>query len=215
MVNTTSRGPRRLMIGLFVLMWAMLSVTVFLFVKWRDVRDAATLEAHAGALPVFMPAPDFTLTNRDGRTVNTASLGGQPWVADFIFTSCPGVCPVLTRRMKELADEIPADGVRWVSISVDPNRDTPEVLEAYAQKNGAGDNWLFLTGDRAHIETVIKDGFKLAYDPTPVEMAAEAIVHSNRFVLVDAAGQIRGYYDAFNEDDLATLRRDLVSLLAG
>ncbi|MEO1083349.1 MAG: SCO family protein [Acidobacteriota bacterium] len=210
-----SRFYRRALIGLFALMWAMLAVTGFLFLQWQDAREDAALEAHADALPVLMPAPDFSFTNRDGRTVSRRSLEGQPWVADFIFTTCPGVCPVLTRRMKDLADEVPADQVRLVSISVDPTRDTPDVLEAYAQKNGAGDNWLFLTGDLADTERVIKDGFKLAYDPTPQENAAEAIVHSNRFVLVDADGQIRGYYDAFNDDDLATLRRDLASLLAG
>ncbi|MEM1182258.1 MAG: SCO family protein [Acidobacteriota bacterium] len=215
MSNRPHSGLRRALVGLFILMWAMVAVTAFLFFQWRSERATAALEAHADALPVLMPAPDFTLTNRDGRTVERSSLEGQPWVADFIFTTCPGVCPVLTRRMKELSDELPPDRVRLVSISVDPARDTPEALEAYAQKNGAGDNWLFLTGDEADIERVIKDGFKLVYDPTPQEIRAEAIVHSNRFVLVDADGQIRGYYDAFNDDDLATLRRDLASLLAG
>ncbi|MEO1370683.1 MAG: SCO family protein [Acidobacteriota bacterium] len=210
-----SRSYRRALIGLFALMWVMLAVTGFLFLQWQDAREAAALEARAEALPVLLEAPDFSFTNRDGRTIDRQSLGGQPWVADFIFTTCPGVCPVLTRRMKDLADEVPADRVRLVSISVDPDNDTPDVLEAYAQKNGAGDNWLFLTGDRSEIERVIKDGFKLAYDPTPQANSAEAIVHSNRFVLVDAAGQIRGYYDAFNDDDLANLRRDLASLLAG
>ena len=193
----------------------MLAVTVLLFFAWRGAHADAELKAHADNLPVYMPAPDFSLTNRDGRSVETADLLGQPWVADFIFTSCPGVCPILTERMKDLSDDLPDQPVRLVSISVDPENDSPEVLEAYAQKNGAGDHWLFLTGEKDHVSGVIKDGFKLAYDPAPGETAAEPIVHSNRFVLVDAEGQIRGYYNAFDEQELIDLRRDLASLLAG
>jgi len=207
-----SSSSRRMLIALFIALWVMLAITVFLFFQWRQARE---LTAHSENLPVYMPAPAFSLTNRDGGEIETADLRGQPWVADFIFTSCPGVCPVLTRRMKELSDDLPAEEVKLVSISVDPENDTPEVLEAYAQKNGAGPNWLFLTGEREHIAGVIKDGFKLAYDPTPGEEAAEAIVHSNRFVLVDADGVVRGYYNAFDDEELAQLRRDIESLLAG
>lgn len=212
---TTPASPRRLLIGLFVALWVMLAATVLLFLAWRSERANAELVARGESLPVYMAAPDFELTNRDGRRITTDDLRAQPWVADFIFTSCPGVCPLLTERMQELAEDVPADRVRLVSISVDPENDTPEVLEAYARKNQAGENWLFLTGEQEHVAAVIKDGFKLAYDPAPGERAAEPIVHSNRFVLVDAEGQIRGYYNAFDEKELADLRRDLASLLAG
>jgi protein SCO1/2 len=157
--------------------------------------------------------PDFTLTNRDGRTVRRADLAGAPWIADFVFTRCAASCPLITLRMQRLERELPPDlGVRLVSFTVDPDYDTPHVLEAYAESYAAPGRWLFLTGPRERLHGLIRQGFKLAIDMAPPAGAAsekEPILHSTRFVLVDGRGAIRGYYDAFDEESMGRLARDL------
>jgi protein SCO1/2 len=161
--------------------------------------------------PVLGTLPDFALTNRDGRTVRLADLRGGPWVADFIFTRCPASCPMMTSRMARLRRRLPESlGARFVSITVDPEHDTPEVLERYAASFQATDDWFFLTGPRDDVFRLSRDGFKLGVDVPPPEMAAaEPILHSTRFVLVDGEGRIRGYYDAFDEPSMEKLARDL------
>lgn len=170
--------------------------------------------------PVIASLPGFLLTDQHGREVRLEVFLGQPWVADFIFTRCPGPCPLMTRKMAELGPRLPA-GVRPVSFTVDPEYDTPEVLAAYAERFGAGENWLFLTGPREAMWDLSVTGFKLAVaeaeDLADGEgLAAEQgpIVHSTRFVLVDAAGGIRGYYDAFEPREIERLLRELWAVLA-
>jgi protein SCO1/2 len=163
--------------------------------------------------PVLGEVPGFTLTNRDGRTVRRADLAGAPWIADFIFTRCGAACPMMSLRMARLERELPRDlGVRFVSFSVDPEHDTPKVLEEYAESFGAPGRWLFLTGDKRAIHRLSKEGFKLAVDDTTPVNEDEPILHSTRFVLVDGDGRIRGYYEAFDEEALKKLARDLEAL---
>lgn len=160
--------------------------------------------------PVVGEVPDFTLINRDGQTVRRADLAGAPWVADFIFTRCGASCPMMSLRMARLERSLPEDlGVRFVSFSVDPEHDTPKVLEDYAQSLGAPGRWLFLTGDKAQIHRLSSEGFKLAVDDTTPVSPDEPILHSTRFVLVDGQGRIRGYYEAFDEPSLERLVKDL------
>src|SRR5712691_5934401 len=105
--------------------------------------------------------PTFHLVERSGRAVGLVDLRGQPWVADFIFTQCAGVCPAMTARMARLRRELPA-GVRSVSITVDPAHDTAPVLARYAAAFGADEGWLFLTGPQADLYLLSTGGFKLA-----------------------------------------------------
>lgn len=162
--------------------------------------------------PVLGEVPDFALTNRDGRTVHRADLAGHPWLADFVFTRCAASCPMMTLRMARLNRDLPADlAVRLVSFTVDPDYDTPEVLERYAQSFKAPDRWLFLTGGREEMHRLSKEGFKLAIDAGGGPQD-EPILHSTRFVLVDGEAKIRGYYEAFDEASMKKLRRDLESL---
>jgi protein SCO1/2 len=165
--------------------------------------------------PVLGKVPDFRLTNRDGQTVQRTDLAGAPWIADFIFTRCGASCPMMSLRMAKLERELPRDlGVRFVSFSVDPGYDTPKVLQEYAESFGAPGRWLFLTGDKKAIHRLSKEGFKLAVDDgTPVN-EDEPILHSTRFVLVDGEGRIRGYYEAFDEEAVKKLMRE-VEALAG
>lgn len=195
------------------LLWAVLVLALV------GVGIAAFLETRQSPLPRLGIVPDFRLINRDGRTVGKSQLVGAPWVADFIFTHCPSSCPLLTERMARFERSLPPDlPVRFVSFSVDPERDTPAVLQAYAAKYQAPARWLFLTGEREAIYRLSRDGFRLAIDPSPppppqpTDTPGEPILHSTRFVLVDGAGHIRGYYGALQPDELERLRRDLRSL---
>ncbi len=164
--------------------------------------------------PVMDPVPGFTMTNRDGRAVRLQDLAGKPWIADFVFTRCPASCPLMTARMARLNRDLPGDlGVRLVSFSVDPEHDTPQVLERYAESYKAPARWLFLTGSKEETYRLSRQGFKLGIEIPPAAgpggPAVEPILHSTRFVLVDAQGRIRGYYDGFDEESMTRLRRDL------
>jgi protein SCO1/2 len=196
-------------------------------VSWRPLAaaGATALLAAAGVagwlgsrpprLPVLGSVPPFSLTDRSGRTFTADDLTGSVWVVDFIFTRCPDVCPALTAQMARLGDGLRASGVpvRRVSISVDPVHDTPEVLHAYAARAGAPEDWLFLTGRRNDVATLLRDGFRLAFaDGGP---PASPITHSDRFVLVDRRLRIRGYYHGADDADLRRLVRDTATLRDG
>lgn len=177
------------------------------------------LKPAAEPLPVLGRVPAFALTSQAGRAVRLADLAGRPWVADFVFTQCPSSCPILSTQMSQLDRFLNekgegAAGVRLVSISVDPLHDTPPVLARYAASFHASPRWLFLTGGRDEVYGLITRGFKLGVDdaPAPQVKGAEPIIHSTRFVLVDGAGNIRGYYGAFTDGDMERLRNDLLRL---
>lgn len=164
-------------------------------------------------LPVLGQVPAFSLINRDGRTVSLADLAGKPWVADFVFTRCPASCPMMSARLARLNRDLPPDLATWlVSFSVDPEYDSPEVLQRYAESFKAPDRWLFLTGKRADVRRLCIEGFKLGLEMAPAGAGPEPILHSTRFVLVDGEGRIRGYYEAFDEDSMERLRADLLRL---
>jgi protein SCO1 len=172
----------------------------------------------AEPLPVLGQVPDFSLIERSGQTVSLADLKGQVWVADFVFTHCAGPCPLLSRRMQSLQEPLAGfPDVRLVSFSVDPERDTPEVLADYATRYGAGDRWLFLTGEKEPLYWLIMDGFKLGVDDGSALTAGVpgpgTITHSTRFVLVDREGRIRAYYDGSGEDIVEQLLPDMQALL--
>jgi protein SCO1/2 len=119
---------------------------------------------------------------------------------------------MMTSEMNKLQQTLPSE-IRLVSFTVDPSRDTPKVLAAYAAAHGAArDRWLFLTGDKQALYDLCIKGFKLALDDTGGSLA-EPITHSTRFVLVDREGQIRGYYGATEEDGLKRLAADARKLL--
>lgn len=163
--------------------------------------------------PVLNDLPAFSLTERNGEEVTKSSLAGRPFVADFIFTRCSLVCPRLTARMKELEKALPTESrARLLSISVDPDYDTPEVLQRYAETwHIAGDRWLLATGERGAIRDLVRRGFLLPVEEQP-EIREMPILHSSRFALVDAQGRLRATYEAFEEDALERLLADLAAL---
>jgi protein SCO1/2 len=167
-------------------------------------------------LPVLGTVPPFALVERSRQTTTLADLRGRPWVAGFIFTRCGGICPVMTARMKELRAAEPA--IELVSFSVDPEHDTPEVLEAYARRHGIGERWRLLTGTVTALHSLARDGFRLAAAAVPPEEQQQGVgdgpfLHSSRLVLVDGDARIRGYYDSADPEALAALRRDVRRLL--
>jgi protein SCO1/2 len=172
----------------------------------------------AAGLPVYGEVPAFSLVERDGRTVTAASLAGQVWIADFIFTRCGGMCPGLTTTMAALMRRLhgSAPEVRAVTISVDPAHDDPEALRSYADRYGADPaRWLFLTGEHEAIARLVRDGFRLSIAELPPgerEQSPEPITHSNRFVLVDRHLQIRGYYYGTDPESVAHLEADAAAL---
>jgi protein SCO1 len=146
-------------------------------------------------LPLLFEVPDARLIDETGADVQLASMKEHVTVYDFIFTNCTGICPIMTNNMRELTAKIDSKApVRFVTISVDPERDTPEVLAAYAARVRNDSRWTFLTGDREEIVNLSVQGFKLAAgDPMP---GGEPLLHSSRFAVADRNGVIRGYYDA-------------------
>jgi cytochrome oxidase Cu insertion factor (SCO1/SenC/PrrC family) len=176
---------------------AVLTVAALVGARTWWGRPAAL---EAGPLPVLGEVPEFSLLERNGAKVGLADLKDHVWVANFVFTHCAGPCPLLTSRMAALEKrlgELP--DVRLVSFTVDPERDTPEVLREYANVYGAGGRWFFLTGEKRALYELIMSGFRLGIDDGSAVTAGApgpgTITHSVRFVLVDKAGRIRGYYD--------------------
>jgi protein SCO1/2 len=172
--------------------------------------ETSVSESSLSRLAVHHQLPDFALTNQHGHALSLADLEGKVWVADFIFTSCPTICPPMTDEMTRLQNEFASEsGLRFVSFSVDPERDTPAVLSRYADSFGVDHSrWSFLTGEKALIYQLAHDGFNLAAGHQGSE-----ILHSTRFVLVDRQGNVRGYYDSRNKTNLQRLRRDISTLL--
>ena len=153
--------------------------------------------------------PDFRLTTQQGKPLALSDMKGKIWVADFIFTNCPTICPAMTQEMARLQSEFVADPVYFVSFSVDPERDTSSVLSRYAKAYGADERrWHFLTGDKTDIYELAEDGFSLAAGHNGTEL-----LHSTRFALVASDGNIYGYYDSRSKPALLRLRRDIKVLL--
>lgn len=152
----------------------------------------------APPLPDYGPMPDFALTDQRGQAVTDEALRGAPVIVDFIFTSCPDVCPALTTAMagvgQRLADTEPP--VRLVSVTVDPERDTPEVLASYAARYQAGPDWHFLTGPPETVKATLK-GFMQVAEKAPMEGGQPGqynVLHSQSFLLYDRQGTLRGIY---------------------
>lgn len=169
-----------------------------------DSPQVAPTTSPASAAPaVNRQVAEFSLTERDGSTVTRAALRGRVWIADFIFSQCGSICPVMTRRMRMLDDELKgriSGKVLFVCFSVDPARDTPSMLREYATKHKVSRaNWLFLTGDKPLIYSLARNSFGIeVQDALPGE---DQILHSSRIFLVDGEGRIRGSYAAITPNE--------------
>ncbi|HOX56873.1 MAG TPA: SCO family protein [Candidatus Paceibacterota bacterium] len=170
-------------------------------------------------LPVYGTIPDFTLTNQHGAAVSLADLRGRVWVADIIFTRCAGPCPNMTRQMRQLQDALPpASQAQLVTLTTDPDFDTPAVLNTYAARFGADPKrWMFLTGSKDQIGKLAIDSLKLTAiekNPGERESPADLFIHSTIFVIVDKRGQLRGVFETVGEgiDPRAVLTQILAAV---
>jgi protein SCO1/2 len=180
--------------------------------------------ARAGReLPVLAELPAFSLLDEQGRSFRRDDLLGRVWIADFVFTACSDACPRLQQKMKRIQDRlVPLEqggNIGLLSITVDPERDTPQKLRQYGQIFGAREGlWRYLTGPQQEVERTVVKGFHIAMAKMPAPLESDShteafdIMHGERLVLVDAKGRIRGYYDADEPDKLL---RDARALTTG
>lgn len=151
-------------------------------------------------LPVLGQVKNFTLIDSRNEPYSLSKLKNKIWIADFFFTTCGDICPVMSKNMADLSrtfDQL--EDIKFVSITVNPELDSPQKLAEYAQKFEKGkDNWVFLTGDRQQIRTLLIESFKLGD-------VKEPIFHSSYFTLVDRNGLIRGYYDGTSKEEIQKL----------
>lgn len=168
------------------------------------------------ALPVIAEAPPLSLIDQGGKPFDPKRLVGKIWLANFMFTSCPDVCPMLTSKMRSLQLRFGNHKreIELVSISVDPSNDTPAVLTKFAQEHEADlGNWSFLTGPEAQVRDVVMEGFKQAMQEVPAkDNEPRNILHGTHIALVDKRGDIRGFYRTDNPS-LLQLTQDAQQLM--
>ncbi|MBL8912641.1 MAG: SCO family protein [Archangium sp.] len=177
-------------------------------VALRTSPEASKIERTE--LPVLSSVPAFSFVDQSGKPFESKNLGGQIWVANFIFTRCPNICPKFTAKMGALQDKSASSmpQLKLVSFTVDPEHDTPEVLAAYGEKHKADfTRWTFARGERADLEKVIKDGML-----QPMDMGdgkdLNSVVHGSYFALIDGQLRVRGVYRFTEPGSVDDMLRD-------
>ena len=190
-------------------------IGVVLFVRVFGPARYVREQSHSGMdLPKMSIVPPFALTERSGKTITNHDLSGKIWVADFIYTTCPGPCPLITAGMARIQDAVIRDPqVQLVSFTVDPQTDTPAVLAQYADKFRADPNrWWFLTGPEKPLYDLIQKGFFMVVQNNsgqPPQEGQYKVTHSTYLALVDGNGTLRGVYDGVSVDSRTDLLRDI------
>jgi protein SCO1 len=169
-----------------------------------SLLSLAACSNRASKLPKYDLVPHFVMTDSEGLPFDSRQLGDKVWIADFIYTQCPGPCPMMSSQMHQLSERLKDDpDVRLISFSVDPAHDTPPVLSDFAHHFGGPTNqWVFVTGTPESVHQIAFTAFHLGDVITKMD-------HSTKFALVDKSGYVRGYYDSTNQNDLDTLLRDV------
>ncbi len=183
---------------------------------------APTPTAESGVIPSgelrkYSIVPPFSFTERSGKMITNRDLAGKIWIADFVYTTCPGPCPLITANMARLQNSILGDpNVQLVTFTVDPQTDTPAVLAKYADHFGADANrWWFLTGPEKPLDDLIQNGFLQVVQDNrgqPVQPGQFTVTHSTYMALVDGDGNVRGFYDGVGPDGRGQLLRDIKTL---
>ena len=205
-VDQTSARPARLWKATLI----AIPIITLAFLLWLRQLEVSALRQRT--VSSYGTVPEFVLVNQDGQNFGSMQLRGKIWIADFIYTTCPGPCPMISSRMSELQKPLEKSDVHLVSFSVDPAKDTPQVLRGYAEKLQAEPGrWDFLTGPQSTIYNLSRNGFKLAVSDGSEDKGIP--VHSTRMILVDRHGVIRGYYDAAEVDAVTKLVADTTHLL--
>ncbi|MXN92291.1 redoxin family protein [Flavobacterium sp. Sd200] len=197
-----------------------ISFIVLIFGIWAVPKIVAKFQK--SDLVEIGPAPQFVLTNQDGKKISNEDYKGKVYVLEFFFTTCPTICPKMNQNMLKLQQEYygnPKFGI--ASITINPENDTPQVLKEHAKELGVKNyNWHMLTGDRDYIYNLAKD-FKL-YAGVNKEVAG-GFEHSGMFALIDKEGNIRCrkdtfgnpilYYDGLEEPGVTAIKEDIKKLL--
>ncbi len=187
-----------LIIAVMLIVFTALALFV---IRWANISKTTP--------PVLATLPDFTFTSHENKPFGLADMKGKISVVDFIFTNCHGPCPIMAVNMGELyRDFASTDKVQFVSISVDPERDTPAVLKEYALQKGvdAPPRWIFLKAPLDDVIWLTEKGFLLPAEDLPGN-------HTTKFVLVDQLGQIRGYFDG-TDGDLMRVIKEQIKMIA-
>jgi protein SCO1/2 len=166
--------------------------------------------------PIIGTVPEFTFTDQHGEPYGSKQLDDKVWVANFIFTRCTTVCPVFTQKMFEVQHRAKNLGSMFhlVSFSVDPDYDTPAVMMAYAKSHRVSPRmWSFLTGPFEDVKNHVVEGMKTTMEARENPEQVQSLLHGSHFVLVDPFRQIRGFYDANDEDAVERLLRDIKILV--
>jgi len=192
----SQRLPRTLWIGV-ILFLALLCVAYVL-----SLSELNNPRVHP--LPVLGHVADFTLTNQDGQVTTLAELTNHVWVADIIFTRCAGPCPIMSAQMQSLQDALPpASRVKLVTLTTDPDYDTPPVMKKYGERFGANFNrWKFLTGTKTEIAGLASGSLKLSaipVKPADQKNSADLFIHTTIFVVVDKHAHLRGSFETEGE----------------
>ena len=204
-------------IGLSIIVWGIISVSLFYSILKPVER-----------LPIYQPASvnselvdttivhkinyhkisDFSLINQNGETVTQSKYDNKIYVADFFFTTCQSICPIMTKNMKEIQDKLIKDSeVLLLSHTVFPEIDSVEVLKKYAIENQVIDSkWDLVTGDKKEIYDLARKSYLAAKDNTFGEYE---MIHTENFVLIDKKKQIRGFYDGTNKEEIDRLYKDI------
>ena len=204
-------------IGLSIIVWGIISVSLFYSILKPVER-----------LPIYQPASvnselvdttivhkinyhkisDFSLTNQNGETVTQSKYDNKIYVADFFFTTCQSICPIMTKNMKDIQDKLIKDSeVLLLSHTVFPEIDSVEVLKKYAVENQVIDSkWDLVTGDKKEIYDLARKSYLAAKDNSFGEYE---MIHTENFVLIDKKKQIRGFYDGTNTEEIDRLYKDI------
>ncbi|MBF0694872.1 MAG: SCO family protein [Flavobacterium sp.] len=187
------------------------------------LNNAGTATGKSNDLLLIAKAPEFSLTNQDGKTITNNDYLGKVYVLEFFFTACPTICPVMNQNMLTIQNEFFGNkNFGIASITIDPKQDTPEVLKKHAEELGVKSaNWNFLTGDKDSIYAVANKGFNLYVGQN--SQASGGFEHSGMFALVDKKGNIRCrsdelgnpimYYDGIEAVGIKAIMTDIKILL--
>lgn len=205
---TVQPRDHRYRLGALIVAGTVLASLLVCVVFAGGGRSSAARRAGESLGDRGFPLGAFRLVERSGREVTDSDLADRVWVAAFVFTRCPLSCPRITTVMKGLQRKFEGTGVRLVSLSVDPEHDTPAILQNYARRFDADpERWWFLTGPKAGVLSLIRERFKLGVEPASAadqQAGAEAFSHSSRLALVDK-GRVVGYFDSMDPKAVETL----------
>ena len=211
-VQTPSQPPAPPAPSFYRWLIMVLGIVIVLLVLYRTTDTEPQMPP--SQLHRLSVIPPFTLTERSGRQITNRDLAGKIWVADFVYTTCPGPCPLVTAEMARLQTATMNDPhVQLVTFTVDPVNDTPGVLAKYADAYHADPNkWWFLTGPEKPLDNLIETGFLQAVQDNrgqPLAPGQFTVTHSTYFALVDPNGTMRGAYQSQDADECKQLLNDI------